>query len=155
MKGLTFALFLMASQASAQKYTPTSVRDWEKKSDAAQTQYVMTFVQRVSLAEARTYGTTPEDIKNYFTTMFPGRDVSLGMMMVNAGVELMERASHTGFVDMSQVTIEMIIDWAIDQKFVMSGKKNADFKKPDFIRKAKPQNDDPIGDGGFITPPHQ
>jgi hypothetical protein len=150
------ALMLAALPAFPQKpkYTPTSVRDWEAKSDNDQVRYIRNFVGLIAAGEAPGYKVTPEQIRALFIDKVPGHDISEGIMMVLVAIGLLHRAEKTGGADLSKINIEDVVDWAIQMKFEIklpiSARKSAPAKtKP----KSPATDDDPIGNGGFITPP--
>jgi hypothetical protein len=149
------ALMLAAVPAIPQtKYTPTSIKDWEAKSDNDQVRYILTFVNMIAVGDARGYKVTPDQIRALFTDKTPGRDMSEGIMMVLAANGLLHRAAKSGGADLSKTYIEDVVDWAIQMKFEVklpiSARKSAPAKtKP----KSPATDDDPIGNGGFITPP--
>jgi hypothetical protein len=78
--------------------------------------------------------------------------MSEGIMMVLAANGLLHRAAKTGGADLSKIMIEDVVDWAIQMKFQVklpvSARESAPKTKPN-----APPDDDPIGSGGFITPP--
>jgi hypothetical protein len=149
------ALMLAALPANPQtKYVPTSVKDWEAKSDNDQVRYVLTFVNMIAGGESRGYKVAPGEILAFFTDKAPGHDMSEGITMVLAANGLLHRAAKTGGADLSKITIEDVVDWAIQMKFQVrlpvSTRKSGPAKtKP----KSPATDDDPIGNGGFITPP--
>lgn len=154
-----FILVLMLASAPAfpqkPKYTPTSVRNWEAKSDNDQVRYIRNFVGLIATGEAPGYKVTPEQIRALFIDKAPGHDISVGIMMVLAAVGLLHRVERTGGADLAKVAIEDVVDWVIQMQFQIAVPTTARKSAPAKIKPKSPatDDDDPIGNGGFITPP--
>src|SRR5208282_5317570 len=149
------ALMLAALPANPQKtkYVPTSVKDWEAKSNNDQVLYIRHFVDLIAAGEAPGYKATPDQIRALFIDKVPGHDLSEGIMVVLAAVGLLHRVEKTGGADLSKIAIEDVVDWTIQMKFqftMPTVARKADPAKPK--PKAPATDDDPIGNGGFITP---
>jgi hypothetical protein len=160
---LLFAVILAAVPALPQgKYTPTSVKDWEAKSDNLQAAYVLTFVDLMAPSAAPSYKVKPGQIRDYFLHRTPADKMPEGIAMVIAGTGLLDRAAKRGGIDLSKIYIEDVVQWVTDLKFTagLSPLSQAPFRavqesaKPAAKKKVPDidPNDDPIGQGGFITP---
>lgn len=154
---LILALLFSAFPAQAQsKYVPTSVKDWEAKSDNDQVLYIRHFVDLIAVGQARGYKVTPDQIRALFINTAPGHDnLPEGTMMVLAAVGLLHQvAKKTGGADLAKIDIEDVVAWAIQMKFELKVPMSA--RKADPVKpkpKAPAADDDPIGSGGFIKPP--
>ena len=109
-------ILLLALPAAAQ-YHPTSVRDFQKKSDDEQRHYVLHVADMLAPKVAKNYNTTPEAIHDWFSK-HKGNELAAGYAMVLAGVGLLNRQEKRGVVDTSKVSIEDVVSWALDEKFV-------------------------------------
>ena len=108
-------LVLLALPAAAQTFT--SVRDFDKKSLDEQRHYIVFVADRLGPRVAKNYHTTPEAIHDWFSKR-KGSEPAACHTMVLVGIGLLNREEKRGAIDNAKISIDDVISWALDEKFV-------------------------------------
>jgi hypothetical protein len=140
-----------------------SMKDYEAKSDADKLRYLQTCVGNLIIDVAKTDRPLSLKIRSYYYDKLPGYPYPEGTydLLERIG-KLEQQADKDKSVDLSKIRIEELVALTTAAKFKIL---------PDFQRQADPPvttrpaapipaprpaapfDDDPIGPGGFITPP--
>jgi hypothetical protein len=141
-----------------------SMKDYEAKSDADKLHYLQTCIGNLTIEVAKTDRALALRIKSYYTDKAPGRPYPQGTYdLIGRIVRLEQQAETDRSVDLSKIEVEEVVARTTAEKFKTPA-------PPDFQRSAAPRVAprpaapapapqpaapvyDPIGQGGFITPP--
>jgi len=146
-----------------------SMKDYEAKSDADKLRYLQTCVGNLIIGVAKADRPLSLKIRSYYYDKAPGRQYPEGTYdLLGRIVKLEQQADKDKSVDLSKIRVEELVVLTTAAKFKIL---------PDFQRQADPPvtprpaapvpapppspaprpvapfDDDPIGQGGFITPP--
>ena len=151
-----------------------SMKDYEAKSDADKLRYLQTCIGNLIIDVAKTDRPLSLKIKSYYYDKAPGRQYPEGTYdLLGRIVKLEQQAEKDKSVDLSKTSVQELVVLTTAAKFKIP--VPADFKRtgepgvkprPSAPSTAPPANpvprpaapvddDDPIGGGGFITPPTQ
>jgi hypothetical protein len=161
---LIFALICIPAHA-------LSMKDYEAKSDAEKTAYLKTCVANLIIDLGKTDPAVAAKVKSYYYDKAPGRQYPEGTYdLLGRIVKLEQQAEKDKSVDLSKITVEQLVVLTTAAKFKIA-------VPPEFQRTGEPSakprpapnpapppspaprpavpadDDDPIGAGGFITPP--
>ena len=140
-----------------------SMKDYEAKSDADKLRYLQTCVGNLIIDVAKTDRPLSLKIRSYYYDKLPGYPYPEGTYDLLSRIgKLEQQADKDKSVDLSKIKVEELVALTTAAKFKIL---------PDFQRQADPPvtprptapipaprpaapfDDDPIGQGGFITPP--
>jgi len=142
-----------------------SLKDWLAKSKTDQVQYLSGALARMVVDVGKTDQPLAKKITSYYADKAPGAEYPPGMNDLFARIgKLVREAEADKTVDLSKIEFEQVVVLNTAEKFKIP--VPPDFQrtgdpsvKPRPIapnpapRPAAPVDDDPIGQGGFITPP--
>ncbi|MEO8595479.1 MAG: hypothetical protein ABI759_19320 [Candidatus Solibacter sp.] len=148
-----------------------SLKDWLAKSKADQVRYLSNSLARLVVDVGKTDQPLAKKITSYYSEKAPGAEYPPGMNDLFARIGRLVRQAETDkSVDLSKMEFEQVVVLNTAEKFKIP--IPADFQRaadpsvkprravpvPALVpspapRPAAPADDDPIGQGGFITPP--
>ena len=149
-----------------------SMKDYEAKSDADKLRYLQTCIGNLIIDVGKTDPALALKVKSYYYDKAPGRQYPEGTYdLLGRIVKLEQQAEKDKSVDLAKTTVEELVALTTAAKFKIP--VPADFQKtgepsakprPAAPNPASPpipaprptapaDDDDPIGAGGFITPP--
>lgn len=162
---LAFALLCIPAHA-------LSMKDYEAKSDADKLRYLQTCIGNLIIGVGKTDPALALKVKSYYYDKAPGRQYPEGTYdLLGRIVGLEQQAERDKSVDLSKTTVEEIVALTTAAKFKIpvpaefkrSGEPSVKLRPaaPNTATPASPapgpaapvNDDDPIGAGGFITPP--
>ena len=148
-----------------------SMKDYEAKSDADKLRYLQTCVGNLIIDVAKTDRPLSLKIRSYYYDKLPGYPYPEGTYELLGRIgKLEQQADKDKSVDLSKITIEELVVLTTTAKFKIPvppdfqragdpsvkpppAKPTPALPPSPAPRPVAPADDDPIGQGGFITPP--
>lgn len=106
-------LALLASTSALAK----SVQEFEAMPSAAQSEYTVTFLEKMTLDLRQKNPKLAQDIKDYFVRKQAGSETSEGFVDFEAALGAVDDLAKKGKADLSKMQIESVIVYVVKQKF--------------------------------------
>jgi hypothetical protein len=111
---VTASLLILITSATA---TAKSVQEFEAMSDAAQSEYTVRFLEKMTFDLGQKNPKLAQDIKDYFVRKRAGSDSSEGFVNLEAALGAVENLAKQGKADLSKIQVESVIVYVVKQKF--------------------------------------
>ena len=111
------SLFLLAAILLPSPAQAKSVKDFEAMSTADQSEYVVSFLEKMTYDIRQANPALAQDIKNYFVVKQPNKPISEGIEKLNVELAALESLSKEGKADLAKIQLESVIVWVVKQKF--------------------------------------
>ena len=109
---LAACLLLMPLTAAAK-----TVKDFEALPVAAQSEYVVSFLEKMTYDIRQDNPKLAQDIKDYFVRKQPGKAFSEGIEKVEVELAVVDSLAKEGKADLSKIHVESIIVYVVKKKF--------------------------------------
>ncbi len=109
---VTAAALMVSTPASAK-----SVREFDALSPSDQSEYMITFLEKMTSDLGQKNPKLAQDIKDYFVRKQPGKPFSEGLEKVYVELASVETLAKDGKADLSKVQVESIVVYVVKQKF--------------------------------------
>lgn len=96
----------------------TSVRDFEAMPSAAQSQLIVSFLEKMTADIGQQNPALASQIKAYYVTPVPGQPFADGMGRISKELAYLDAMAKQGKADLSQVQIESVVVYLTKQHFV-------------------------------------
>jgi soluble cytochrome b562 len=109
---VTAAALIVSTPASAK-----SVREFDSLSPADQSEYMISFLEKMTADLRQKNPKLAQDIKDYFVHKQPGKPYSEGLEKVYVELASVETLAKDGKADLSKIQVESIVVYVVKQKF--------------------------------------
>lgn len=111
------AAILAATLFSSQPAAGKSLKDFNAMASADQSEYLISFLEKMIDDISQKNPGLGRDIKNYFFHKDKDKPFSEGMEKIFVELTALELQARDGKADLSKVQLESIVVWVVKQKF--------------------------------------
>jgi len=110
---LLLALSMLAPVAASAK----SVKDFEAMSTQDQSEYVVSYLEKMTYDIGKVNPALAQQMKDYFVVKQPGKPFSEGFEKLGIELAVVDDMAKKGKADPSDIQVESVIVWVVKQKF--------------------------------------
>jgi soluble cytochrome b562 len=110
---LLLALSMLAPAAASAK----SVKDYEAMPAHDQSEYVVSYLEKMTYEIGKTNPALAKQIKDYFVVTPTGKEFPDGIDKFEVELSALDALAKKGKADLSSVQVESILVWVVKQKF--------------------------------------